>query len=164
MEDVDAAATRYLKQLLSEENQLIIAAALRQYQAGAGSRMTEFKQAVKKRIREKQAQYDALMSNMAGGTLPTEVLTDMGRRMQEIKAEIATLEQAQPPKDFTAETVQGWLQSLRNAPDQAAVRLLIERIDVLPAAENADDKEKTVFNIQSTLKTVLRNIGCGSRI
>lgn len=187
MEDVDAAAVRYLKQLLSEENQMIIAAALRQYQAGAGSRMTEFKQAVKKRIHEKQAQYDALMNNMAGGALPAEVLADMGRRMQEIKAEIAALEQAQPPKDFTADTVQGWLHSLRGAPDRAAVRLLIERIDVLPATEDAGgiggaapnnqlaamdshkhclqvEKEKTAFNIQSTLKTVLRNNGCGGRI
>lgn len=182
MEDVDAAAVRYLKQLLSEENQMVIAAALRQYQAGAGSRMTEFRQAVKKRIHEKQAQYDALMNNMAGGALPAEVLADMGRRMQEIKAEIAALEQAQPPKDFTSDTVQGWLHSLRGAPDRAAVRLLIERIDVLPAAEDAGgiggaapnnqlaamdshkhrlqvEKEKTAFNIQSTLKTVLRNNG-----
>lgn len=44
--------------------------------------------------------------------------------------------------------------------DAAAVHLLIERIDVLQDAE----KEKTVFNVQSTLKTVLRKNGCGGAI
>lgn len=41
MEEVDDAAIKYLKDLLSGENQLQIADALRQYQAGAGSRMTD---------------------------------------------------------------------------------------------------------------------------
>ena len=56
MEETDDAAIRYLKDLLSDENQLIIADALRQYQAGEGGRMTEFKRALKKRIHEKQGQ------------------------------------------------------------------------------------------------------------
>ena len=161
MEDVDNAATKYLKQLLCEQNQVIISAALRQYQNGAGSRMSEFKQALKKRIQEKQSQYDALMSNLSCGELPPEILSDIGKRMQEIKAEITTLQQTEPPKDFTADTVQGWLDSLRHSSNKDAVRLLIERIEI---ATPCEDKERTAFNIQSTLKTVLRNIGCGSRI
>lgn len=43
MEEVDRAAVEYLQELLSDENQLAIAEALRQYQAGSGSRMKEFK-------------------------------------------------------------------------------------------------------------------------
>lgn len=156
MDDVDDAAIRYLTELLSGENQLQIADALRQYQAGAGSRMTEFKQALKKRIQEKQAQYDALMQNLASGTLPAEVVADIGERMQDIKAEIAALEATEPPKDFTVDTIHNWLKSIKEAPDTEAVHLLIERIDVRPPEE---DKEKTAFNIQSTLKTVLRKNG-----
>ena len=50
--------------LLSEENQNRIADALRQYQAGEGSRMDEFKQALAKRIEEKQKQYKALLATI----------------------------------------------------------------------------------------------------
>lgn len=163
MEEADDAAIRYLKELLSEENQIQIADALRQYQAGAGSRMTEFKQALKKRIETKQAQYNSLMSNLASGSLPTEVVADIGNRMQEIKAEIAALEATEPPKDFTAETIRNWLESIKAAPDREAVRLLIERMDV-EAPKEEGQNEKTAFNIQSTLKTVLSKNGCGRRI
>lgn len=159
MEDVDAAAVKYLQKLLSDENQLHIADALRQYQAGAGSRMVEFKQALKRRIEQKQAQYDALMQNLASGSLPAEVVSDIGAQMQTLKNEIAALETAQPPRDFTVDTIKGWLESIKAAPDREAARLLIERIDV-----QAKDKEKTVFNIQSTLNTVLGKNGCGDRI
>lgn len=58
----------------------------------------------------------------------------------------------EPPKDYSVETILSWLQSIKNAPDVDAVHLLIERIDI---------KNKTIFNIQSTLKTVLGDIGCG---
>lgn len=76
----------------------------------------------------------------------------MGARMQELKAEIAALEAAEPPKDFTTETIRGWLESIKAAPDAEAVHLLIERMDV------AKQKEKTISNIQSTLKTVLEKM------
>lgn len=154
MEEVDDAAIKYLKDLLSGENQLQIADALRQYQAGAGSRMTEFKQARKKRIAAKQAQYDSLMQNLASGALPAEVVADIGAQMQEIKAEIAALEATEPPKDFTVQTIRDWLESIKAAPDKEAVRLLIERIEVIAEEE----KEKATFNIQSTWNTVLRKM------
>ncbi len=65
-----------------------IADAMRAYQAGKSSRMEEFKQALKKRIDEKQAQYDALMQNLASGSLPAEVVADIGTRMKDLKEEI----------------------------------------------------------------------------
>ena len=113
------------------------------------------------RIQEKRGQYDALMQNLAMGALTAEVVADMGERMQEIKAEIAALEAAEPPKDFTAQTIRAWLESIKAAPDAEAVQLLIERMDVTSQTE---EKEKTAFNIQSTLKTVLRKNGCGGQI
>lgn len=161
MDEVDDAAIKYLKDLLSGENQLHIADALRQYQAGAGSRMTEFKQALKKRIAAKQAQYDALLKNLASGVLPAEVVADIGTQMQGIKAEIAALEATEPPKDFTVDTIRTWLESIKAAPDREAIHLLIERMDVQAADK---EKEKTAFNIQSTLKTVLSKNGCGGQI
>ena len=119
--------------------------------------MTEFKQVLKQRIQGKQKQYDALMKNLSSGVLPDEVVADVGQQMKEIKAEIAVLEATEPPKDFTVDTIKAWLESIKAAPDRDAVRLLIERIDV----GEDEEKEKTVFNIQSTLKTVLGIHGCG---
>ena len=155
-EEVDDAARRYLRELLSDENQLTIASAIKAYQAGAGQRMDEFKGALKKRIGEKQREYDALMQNLASGALPEEIAADVGKRMKELKGEIATLENTTPPEDFTAVTIKGWLDTLKNSPDAAAVRLLIERIDA-----DQQENEKTAFNIQSTLNTVLGLNGCG---
>lgn len=164
MDDVDDAAIRYVRELLTPENQQRVADALRLYQAGAGARMTEFKQAVKKRIREKQRQYDALMQNLSSGALPAEVVADIGAQMKELKEQIATLEATEPPKDFTVDTIKAWLESIKAAPDREAVRLLIERINVNPEAGEGETKEKTAFSMESTLKTVLRNNGCGGRI
>lgn len=157
MEEADTAAIEYLEKLLCDENQRIIADALRWYQAGEGSRMDEFKQALKKRIEEKQRQYSALMKNLASGALPDEIIADIGQQMKELKAEITALEHTEPPKDFTVDTIRAWLEAIKAAPDAEAVHLLIERMDVKPDGE----KEKTAFNIQSTLKTVLRKHGCG---
>lgn len=161
MEEVDEAASKYLKTLLNKESQVAIADALRVYQAGAGSRMTEFKQALKKRIQAKQSEYDALLQNLSSGALPADVVTDIGKRMQILKSEIATLEATEPPKDFTPNTINAWLKSLASAPNATGIRLLIERIDVVHGNK---EKQKTAFNILSTLKTVLSENGCGSQI
>lgn len=161
MEEVDEAASKYLKTLLNKESQIAIADALRTYQSGAGSRMTEFKQALKKRIQAKQSEYDALLQNLSSGALPADVVTDIGKRMQTLKSEIATLEATEPPKDFTSSTINAWLESLASAPDATGIRLLIERIDVVNSNK---EKQKTAFNILSTLKTVLSENGCGSQI
>ena len=155
VEDIDSAAFRYLHTLLSEKNQLRIAEALRQYQAGEGSRMEEFKAALAKRIEEKQKQYKALLANLSSAVLPAEVVSDIAAQMQSIKEEIALLEATEPPKDFTVDQIRAWLEALKNTPDDKAVRLLISRIDI---------KQKTIFNMESTLKTVLSEIGCGSWI
>ena len=155
VEDIDSAAFRYLHTLLSEKNQLRIAEALRQYQAGEGSRMEEFKAALAKRIEEKQKQYKALLANLSSAVLPAEVVSDIAAQMQSIKEEIALLEATEPPKDFTVDQIRAWLEALKNTPDDKAVRLLISRIDI---------KQQTIFNMESTLKTVLSEIGCGSWI
>lgn len=157
MEEVEDAAIKYLKELLSGENQLLIADSIRRYQAGTGGRMIEFKAALKKRINEKQSQYDTLMQHLSSASLPPEIAADVGHQMLTIKKEIDVLKNTEPPKDFTAEMIQSWLESIKAAPNEEAVNLLVEHIDT----KYDPEKEKTVFNIQSTLKTVLRNIGCG---
>ena len=53
--------------------------------------------------------------------------------------------------------IQSWLEHIKAAPDENAIRLLVDRIEV-------ENKRKTAFNIQSTLKAVLGEHGCGGRI
>lgn len=149
---VEDSALQYLKTLLSEENQTCIADALRQYQAGEGCRMEEFKQALALRIEQKKHQYDSLLANLSSGALPPEIVADIAAEMQTIKEEIAALEATEPPKDFTVEQIKAWLDTLKATPDEKAVRLLISHIQV---------KQKTVISMESTLTTVLRGSGCG---
>ena len=87
--------------------------------------------------------------------LPSDVVSDIGQRMAEIKAEIAALEATEPPEDYTVDTIRQWLNVLKNNPDEKAVKLLIKRIDV------SGDKENNVFNIQSTLNTLLEIVVAG---
>lgn len=155
MEEVDRAATEYLQNLLSPENQDTITAALRQYQAGEQNRVRDFNKALQKRIQEKQGEYDALMKNLSTGALPAAVVADIGHRMQEIKEEIAMLEQTTPPTDFTVPQIKAWLEALKASSDEKAVHLLIERIEV------TQNEGKTDYNIQSTLESVLGKNGCG---
>ena len=51
--------------------------------------------------------------------------------MHDIKAQIEVLKATEPPKDYTVEQIKAWLESLKKQPDRDAVRLLIERIDVI---------------------------------
>lgn len=151
MEEIDNAAVKYLHELLSDENQKKISDALRAYKGGERERLEDFNTILKKKIDEKQGRYDALLANLSTGVLPAPVVADIGKEMEAIKAEIECLQHTEPPKDYSVETIKNWLESLKAAPDEAAVHLLIERIDI---------KNKTVFNIQSTLKTVLGDICC----
>lgn len=152
MEDVDAAAVGYLRELLNDDNQKRIAEALRTYKGGERDRAESFRKILQKKISEKQKQYDSLLANLASGALPSAVVADIGKEMEALRAEIDALQHTEPPKDYSKEAVRNWLQSLRDAPDQAAVRLLVERIEVT---------EKTAFRVFSTLNTVLGEIGCG---
>ena len=155
MEIVDKAALKYLQELLSDENQNRIAQALREYDGSEKDRLEGFQAAKRKRIQGKQAEYDALMKNLSSGALPAEIVADIGRQMQQIKAAIATLEAQEPPKDYTSDQIRAWLNSIKAAPTEAAVKLLIERIQVI--------KDTTSFNIESTLKEVVGLNGCGGR-
>ena len=156
MEDVDKAALCYLRELLSDENKGHIAQALREYDGSEKNRLEGFQAAKEKRIKEKRAEYDALMKNLSSGVLPVDVAADVGQQMQQIKAAIAALEAQEPPRDYTSEQVCAWLNSIRIAPTEAAVKLLIERIQV--------EKGTTSFNIESTLKEVVELNGCGRGI
>ena len=155
MEEVDKAAVNYLRAMLSDDNQERIMKALRAYKGAENARIADFREIIKRKISEKQKRYDTLMKNLSSGVLPAEIVSDIGEEMNSIKAEITQLESTEPPKDYTVDHIKAWLNALKNTPDDKAVRLLIERIDI---------KNKTDFNIQSTLKSVLRNIGCGGRI
>lgn len=155
MELIDNAAKNYLHTLLSDKNQKVISEALRNYKGLEIERVKDFNTILKKKIEEKQNQYNALMSNLSSGTLPSEVVSDIGIKMNNLKAEIENLKNTKPPKDYTVDQVSNWLNSLKNNPDDKAIHILIERIDI---------KNKTEINIQSTLKSVLCETGCGGWI
>lgn len=157
MEEVDKAAVDYLHTLLNEKNGEKIAAALRVYKGAEKERKNDFYKILEKRIEEKQAQYDALLTNMSSGALPPEVLGDIGKKLQQIKGEIESLKLTEPPEDYTADQVKAWLDSLRQASDEKAIHLLIERIDIKKGQKN-----KTDISITSKLTSVLGINGCGS--
>lgn len=155
MHDVDTAALNYLHTLLTPANQRTIAIALRQYKSQTKVFEEDFKTAIKKKVKEKETQYNALLSNLSSGALPAEVVADIGQQMQSLKAEMKTLADAQPPKDYTNDQVSQWLQAIKDAPDSKAVYLLIDRIEV---------KNKIDISISSALTSILGEIGRGDRI
>jgi len=153
MADVDSAATNYLRELLSDDNQKQIAASLHRFHAGEKNKTDDFNKAIKKRMDEKQKEYDTLMNNLKSGVLPAPVVESIGQQMEELLSEIEALRETPPPRDFTTEQITAWLEALKTVADDKAMRLLIERIDVI---------SKTEFSITSTLGAVLGEIGCAN--
>lgn len=104
---------REVRLFLSAEMQLKIAAFLRNYKNHQADVQSGFEAARKKQIAEKQAAYDNLMKNMMFGVLAPEVIKEINDRMTAIKGEIETLENAEPPKDYTMETILEWLDPIK---------------------------------------------------
>ena len=153
MDDVDAAALSYLRELLSPENREKIAEALKEYEKSAAYREQDFYSNVRAQISERRAQYDAIVKNLSAAALPAPVVEDLGRKMESLLAEIEALKQLKPDQDLAASHAEKWLDSIAAAPDAQAVRLLIEKIEV---------KNKIEFNIWSTLNSILGITGCGT--
>ncbi len=155
MEKVDSAVLSYLHDILSAKNHTEIADSLRKYKQGETQRNEDFKSILRRKINEKEGQYEALLNNLSSGTLPGEIVADIGTRMQELKEEIEALKNTEPPKDYTVEQVGAWLDSLRNNTDRNAILILVDRIDI---------KKQTEIKVKSTLESVLCKIGCGGWI
>lgn len=96
-----------------------------------------------------------MLDNLATMKMPPAVVEDIGQRMQAIKDEIEALRDTPPPRDFTTEQITAWLEALKAAPDEKAIHLLIQRIEVKP---------KTDISISSMLSSVLGEHGRGDRI
>lgn len=152
MEEIDSAAKCYLQELLAPSNQEKISAALRLYHSNESNRLEAFYGALKRKIDGKQKQYDALLANLSTGALPASVVASIGEQMQELQNEIEALRDTAPPEDYTPDHITAWLESLKAAPDDKAIQLLIERIDI---------KSKMDFSIESTLKSIVGNLGTG---
>ncbi len=155
VEDVDNAAKAFLGYILSDDTQTKIATLLRTYNGHESDRIESFKKSVAKRISEKEAAYETLMTNLTAAVLPEAVIKDISAKMQTLKDEIEQLKNVEPPADYTVDTVKAWLQSIKEAPDEKAIHLLISRI------EAKREKNNTDFNIESTLKPVLENMVAG---
>ena len=103
---------------------------------------------VKKQIAAKQNEYDNLVKNLSAATFAPEIISNLNNRLKAIRTKIITLETAEPPEEYTTSTILEWLKAIKAAPDQRAVHLLIDRIEV------SSDKEKTDINVTSTLMSV----------
>lgn len=158
MAEVDSAALAYLRELLSPETSKDIADAMRRYEAAQGVSMGEFKEALAERIRTKRLEYNNLMDSLARSSLPTAVINSIGQRMEVLQNEIDVLEHTEPPQDYTPDLIDGWLEKIKNAPTEQAIKLFIERIETCPSE---DGKTTTVSNIYSTLSAVVGKTGCG---
>ncbi|MBS5344443.1 MAG: recombinase family protein [Clostridium sp.] len=153
MEVVDNAAKDYLHELLTKENQEEISRALQLYQIYTGDTEKDFMKTINKKVREKEKRYNNLMDTLASGAVNQTVIADITNEMETLKSEIESLKCRKPPKDFTFDCVSGWLEALKANPDEKAIHLLIERIDV---------KSTTDIRITSTLTSVVGKLGCGS--
>ena len=155
MELVDKTALDYLKDLLSKKNQGRIADALREYHHESKESTQVFLAAIKSKIKEKQQKYDNLLANLSTGVLPASVAESVGAEMEALQAEISALEETEAPKDLSPDAITSWLEAIKAAPDDKAIHLLIERINI---------NQTTDMRVTSTLTSVVGIIGCGGRI
>lgn len=149
MDDVDAVAVQYLRDILSADTQEKIAAVIRSYKGHLQDFQKGFYESLQDQIAEREREYNNLMQNLSSGALPPEVLQDIGEKMKKLKEEIAALKESTPPEDVTVDSVRQWLESLKDEPDAQAVHVLIKSITV-----KTDEKE-TSYNVISTLQDVL---------
>ena len=155
MEVVDNAAKDYLHELLSKETQEEVSKAMQLYQIYTDDTEKDFMKTINKKVREKEKRYNNLMDTLASGAVNQTVIADITNEMETLKSEIESLKCRKPPKDFTFDCVSQWLEALKANPDEKAIHLLIERIDV---------KSTTDIRITSTLTSVVGKLGCGSWI
>lgn len=155
MEVVDNTAKDYLHKLLSKETQEEVSKAMQLYQIYTDDTEKDFKKTINKKVREKEKRYNNLMDTLASGAVNQTVIADITNEMEALKSEIESLKCRKPPKDFTFDCVSQWLEALKANPDEKAIHLLIERIDV---------KSTTDIRITSTLTSVVGKLGCGSWI
>ena len=149
-EDVLLKAVKdYLNELISEPMQIKIAHFLRSYKDHKKECRKSFAAAIKKQIDQKRTEYNNLIRNLSTSAFAPDVVADISARMNEIKNEIETLENTEPPEEYTSDAIIKWLQAIREAPDKRAINLLIDRIEV------STDKKTTDIKVTSTLTSVV---------
>lgn len=156
MEEADKAAAEYLKDLLSDERQEEIAFVLRNYQGHEKDFKEAFHDALNQQIAAKQKEYDNLYQKFtAEAVLPADVIEKIGTDLHRINSEIEELKKTEPPEDTSVEVIKEWLASIKDAPDEKAIHLLISRITA------TTEDGKTNYTIESTLQGILTDLGCG---
>lgn len=126
-----------------------IAHFLRSYKDHKRECRKSFAAVIKKQIDQNRTEYNNLIRNLSTSAFAPDVVADISARMNEIKNEIETLENTEPPEEYTSDAIIKWLQAIREAPDKRAINLLIERIEV------STDKKTTDIKVTSTLTSVV---------
>ena len=153
---VDDAAISYLRELLSGESQRTIAAAMRIYARDEKRQAEDFAKEIEKEAREKQKKIDSLIATLALGTLPAEAVARVGEEIQKLSREIEELRTTPIPRDYTKDQILEWMEAIKKTPDEQAVHLLIEKIEVRKT------KNATDIHVKSTLDSVAGKDGRGN--
>lgn len=144
MDLVDDAVREYISKILSPELESKVAVALRMYTKGEKSRVAEFNAAIRQKTAEKQKAYEGYMDTLGQGGLPAEVISDIGKKMQALKNEMRSLQEQNPPKEFTEQKIVQWLDAIKAAPSSETVHLLVEKIE-------ANKEEVSVYSTLTSL-------------
>ena len=68
--------------------------------------------------------YETHFNNLTAAAFPADVIQTISLRMQTLKDETEELKNAEPPADYTVDTIKVWLQSIKEAPDEKAIHSL----------------------------------------
>lgn len=150
VDTVETAVKKYIELLFDESATKKIFETLKDYASKNATAERDFYAAAKKKIEEKEAEYNSLMKNLSAGQLPASVVVSIGEQMEKLQAEIETIKNAAPPKEVTTTHITNWLNAVKQSDDY--IRMLVERIDV---------NNKNSIKVTSTLTEFLRNAGCG---
>lgn len=62
--------------------------------------------------------------------LTAKIIADISKQMQSLKEETAALQATEPSKGFTVEQITVWLNAVKSSPDDKAIDLLVECIEI----------------------------------
>ena len=89
--------------------------------------------------------------------MPDEIIQDLLTKLKNLKEEIKNLKNAEPPEDYTVDTIREWLNNIKQDPDEKTVHLLVESIVAKKTEKEID------FSITTTLKSFLENMSCAPK-
>lgn len=148
--EVNEAVYAYLKQLLSPQTRQALNEAISRKMNDV-----EETQSIGRVICDKETQIYRLIENMSSGILPQDALEAIGKRITELRNEIAQLKKPFPKKIITDYLCS--VADIKKQPPEKRRQLIKRYISCATISE-------TKIEIQSTFDEFVGEIGCGGRI